>query len=1403
MRTMKGIELFGLIQRVSTCAELLEHVKENTKTNTKATIQSKCGNVYEKLWDLVIKFGYCKNLPNDLYDHYEGNMNTCELKKVDNLETYIQKMSVFSKAKGGSSDITLRDKTTGKWVFVSSKFYLDDNKKSIDKYDVEKILANINENPHEYKDFDIYLCVNDKQKLLNTIASSHSTNNYIKNNIDHILDLSDLEVCFQHLKNSIQDIPFSQINSLFCNQKIPLQLRFHQDMITHKQMNKINEGAKEILLGAKARSGKTYCVGGLLIKYYKKNEYLNALIITPSPKETISQFTDDLFHHFRDFIGINVVEIKKGSDFESMVLQENNIVIVSKQLLDDYVFEKKITAIQSIHLDFIVFDENHFHGTTQMSKNIIQSYSSQKTIKLYLTATYAKPLHTWNISDDCQFYWDIEDEHLCKSRNVAGLLEKHGKDVELFVNDENKEPNLSVYDNMPDLHIITNLMDQQRYEMIKEKIRDTSYGFSMSTLFCGEFPNEVDIMLRYITGSEKEIDYPNRDMSIFGRIRRMSIKEGSRTTLNNGNFTSQLWFLPFGSNLGIDKVSEHLKDRMHKNCILQNYEIKIVNSKKEYNLKNIKSKIANWELKAKDEGKCGLILLAGNQLTLGITLPFVDIVFLLNDIVSSDKIIQMMYRCMTETIHNADNDRINDGNKKMGFVVDLNLSRVLNTILDYKVHKKDLNVEQKITYLVENNLINIDSDLFINKENKTKLIEKLLIIWKKDPVHNLKSLLRKIEDDIVELDTTDQKWLNNHFLSSIGDKKLDSRVKLDEDSMEALATGRKMIKDENSVCSDTGSKTETEDPKSIHISLTRDVLPFVLPLSCILTMHKKENDILTMLNIIKTDPSLLRVFNDQSFIWWNKRDIIEMIEHIVEKYVKKSSSIYTISIQFKMSLQCLIDKPKELLELIDSCLKPNQKEKQKYGKVFTPMHLVFEMLEKLDKHYIKIHGRSIFAEKEFKWFDPAVGMGNFPVAVYLKLMDGLKTQIPNDEERKRHIIENMLYMSEIIQKNVFVCHQIFNVNNQYKMNIYEGDTLELDVVREWGVTLNGFDVVLGNPPFNKDGIRSHTGKQLGEKNETIWPKFIEKSFEWLRPDGFLVFINPLSWLKKSHSLHNSLLEKHIVWLKLWDDSQSKCSINADIPISLYVLQNTMNQTNNPTEIRSEIKRKKLVTTSLEHLNKNYSIPLAFHSIFDKLIKFIETHNCRLDYKTKTVTSSGTKTKIPSIYTLADEFAIDTYTLDDGILVKKATEKHPDADKRKLIIANKRGFKGAFIDEGKLSLTGNHKFYILGDNLEVVKKILDFNISTLISDYPKYGQSFLDNDAFKFIPDIRKLGIVDITEEEFYKLIGLTVSEINQMQSQSMSRLAQEHDDSDSNSEMTDTPDKKTTKTTKTTKTNKK
>jgi SAM-dependent MidA family methyltransferase len=160
----------------------------------------------------------------------------------------------------------------------------------------------------------------------------------------------------------------------------------------------------------------------------------------------------------------------------------------------------------------------------------------------------------------------------------------------------------------------------------------------------------------------------------------------------------------------------------------------------------------------------------------------------------------------------------------------------------------------------------------------------------------------------------------------------------------------------------------------------------------------------------------------------------------------------------KASLKSLIDNPKELLILINDCLKPKDIEKKQFGEVFTPMELVNEMLDKLPK--------GIWNDKTLKWFDPAVGMGNFMIAVYLRLMESLKTTIKDDNKRKKHILENMLYMSELNKKNVYVLKQIFDINNKYKLNIYNGDTLNLDIKKTF--KLDGFDVIVGNPPYQEN-----------------------------------------------------------------------------------------------------------------------------------------------------------------------------------------------------------------------------------------------------------------------------------------------------------------------------------------------
>ena len=60
--------------------------------------------------------------------------------------------------------------------------------------------------------------------------------------------------------------------------------------------------------------------------------------------------------------------------------------------------------------------------------------------------------------------------------------------------------------------------------------------------------------------------------------------------------------------------------------------------------------------------------------------------------------------------------------KKIGFVVDLNISRVLNSCMNYSITKTDLDINNKIKYIINNHLINIDVDMMKNKKITSEII---------------------------------------------------------------------------------------------------------------------------------------------------------------------------------------------------------------------------------------------------------------------------------------------------------------------------------------------------------------------------------------------------------------------------------------------------------------------------------------------------------------------------------------------------------------------------------------------------------------------------------------------------------------------------------------------------------
>ena len=1128
--------------------------------------QSEQGFIYERIWDVCIKFGFCNRFQKSDFTHMIGNMNNGNIKPLTTFIHYLAE-KVVSGNGGGCSDISLYNNTNNSYTFISCKYPKsnDDiaNQKSVAYYDIQNIISVIDDNKHIYQEFEIYLLVPDKAQFLRKIKKANKSSNYITKymNEDTILDKNDLNKCFLLFKadmlKHINACKNGKINydDIYLSSKCNLTLRFHQELITQKTSNLIEEGNNSFLWGCKCRSGKTYMFGGLIIKQYDIIQKLNVLIITPAPTETAPQFTDDLFNKFKDFEPFKIHHIEGTHNIKNIVLGESNIFVMSKQLLQKHIHDKTIMEIKNLKLDIIGFDENHFSGTTELSKSILDSYSSKNTIKIYLTATYNKPLREWKIPDECQMYWDIEDEQICKSIlldvvNIDKLKKKHGNSSisaclkhfntrGLTINDTFKP-----YENMPDLYLITTMFDSQRYEKIKDSIMGSKYGFCFDVLFAlnkqktkFQFENEVKTILRFISGSNKEVDFKNGDKSMFSRILKICNDKETRTPF------TQIWFLPSDN---INEISKCLELLMMEDNILKKYNVLCINRKNKDLAKDIKEDITKQEKIAKAEGKDGLILLAGNMLTLGITLNMCDVVALMNNTISSDKVLQQMYRCMTE-----------GSNKKYGFVVDLNISRVLNTCINYTIYENNKTTEDKIKYLIENHLINIDVDMMEQKRlNSDAIVSKLMDIWKSDPINSFMSLLRNLDNDYVEFDTSTQKLINKSFTTSLNDDKAGATIiiKDEDDNPQDLPSGKEKYKDDSDKSEKSDSSEEEEQPEKeeIKISFTKDVLPYIIPLTCILTIKNTNKDFVKMLNDIQENPELLDMFDDMCLIWWNKKDLINIIKNIVSKYFDKNSNTYNISINFKMSLQSLIDNPKELLELINKCLKPKQIEKQKFGEVFTPMSFINnDMLGDLEAYYKEKYNKNIYEDETLKWGDTSTGMGNFPIAIYYKLMEGLKNKIPNEKDRKKHILENMLFMAEYNKKNCFIVKQIFDINNEYKLNLYEGDSLKLDIKKEFEISK--FDIIIGNPPYNEE-FKGKNGYA-----PALYNKFTEYYIEKCK---ILCYVIPSRWFSGGRGLDGfrkmMLSRKDIVFIKHFDDASKIFGNSVDIKGGVnYFLKDVM------------------------------------------------------------------------------------------------------------------------------------------------------------------------------------------------------------------------------------------------------
>jgi len=185
--------------------------------------------------------------------------------------------------------------------------------------------------------------------------------------------------------------------------------------------------------------------------------------------------------------------------------------------------------------------------------------------------------------------------------------------------------------------------------------------------------------------------------------------------------------------------------------------------------------------------------------------------------------------------------------------------------------------------------------------------------------------------------------------------------------------------------------------------------------------------------------------------------------------------------------------------------------------------------------------------------DTSAGMGNYPIAIYYKLMDGLKYKIIDVNDRKKHILEKMLYMGELSKKNCFIIKQIFDINDEYKLNLYQGDSLQLNLKKEFGISK--FDILIGNPPYNQE-FKGNNGYA-----PSLYDKFIEY---YINKCKILSYITPSRWFSGGRGLDKfkrmMLNRKDINYIKHYKNAKDIFGNSVDIEggINYFLIDNTYN-----------------------------------------------------------------------------------------------------------------------------------------------------------------------------------------------------------------------------------------------------
>jgi hypothetical protein len=502
---------------------------------------------------------------------------------------------------------------------------------------------------------------------------------------------------------------------------------------------------------------------------------------------------------------------------------------------------------------------------------------------------------------------DEETIHKCEELSIT--LQHTLDDNDTLMKDQDTKIKIfsEMYTKFPDIHFIgLNFVSDKLKQLLEStKNKDNPYTYSVSELFkyTGPKGNEIfengdaiDSILNQIAGVGSDKEHIPSHKSIYGSIRMISAKNGSRT-LQDGYFTSQLWFIPYGKRTPIEIMSRLLKDKLNNHPGFKDkYYILSLNDDLESD--GISEYIKSKEIEAKKSGKKGMIILSGQKLQVGISLKCVDIVILLNNVKSNDTLYQSMFRALTEST-----------NKKMGFVVDLNPLRVFEAIYQYSIvnNTNGTNVSyiNKINQALRNMLFYVDDHLFEyddSIERSNKIIDIINTLIKDNPIF----FKEKYEQELkLYIDNIDFTQYDEDFFKYLNRLKIDEKIKkrtikVNPETEELPSASKKEASEVAEVAEAAEESPKKSKPKKENPIIKSELLIPFINLFVVLTIDdEKCVDLVCMYKILTSKEDLQRVLFAKLEAWGIKKEdrkqFLEGFGNIIKSIYKNDDDSFIIN----------------------------------------------------------------------------------------------------------------------------------------------------------------------------------------------------------------------------------------------------------------------------------------------------------------------------------------------------------------------------------------------------------------------------------------------------------------------------------------------------------------------------